>query len=145
MVDFQTGDQSGDDAEDLPPVKDTDEQPAAKKSKRKKRAVGYVYVSTDDEEADTLKDKFWRLTSKSGGKKPPALIAVAHNILNLVYQVLSTGQPYQERGAPPLQENQRQRMIRHHFHRLGKLGIAIPRYVADSFEPKSKTCMPRTQ
>jgi hypothetical protein len=34
-----------------------------------------------------------------------------------------------------MQENQRQRMIRHHFHRLGKLGIAIPRYVADSLYP----------
>jgi transposase len=92
-----------------------------------------------------LKEKFWRLSSKSGGKKPPALIAVAHQILILVYQVLTTGQPYQERGSPPLLENQRQRMIRHHFYRLGKLGIAIPRYVADSERPKPKTCKPRSQ
>jgi transposase len=34
------------------------------------------------------------------------------------------------------------------FHRLGKLGIAIPGYVADSPEPKpkkTKTCKPKTQ
>jgi hypothetical protein len=95
-----------------------------------------------------LKEKFWRLTSKSGGKKAPALIAVAHQLLVLVYQVLDTNQPYQERGTPSLLESQRQRLIRHHFHRLGKLGIAIPRYVAEPLEPKSKksrTCKPKTQ
>jgi transposase len=94
-----------------------------------------------------LKEKFWRLTSKSGGKKAPALIAVAHQLLVLVYQVLDTNQPYQERGTPPLLESQRQRLIRHHFHRLGKLGIAIPRYVAEPLEPKpkkSKSCKPKT-
>jgi transposase len=93
-----------------------------------------------------LKDKFWRLTSKSGGKKPPALMAIAHQLLILVYQVLHTGQPYQERGTSALDETHRQRLIRHHFHRLGKLGIAIPRYVAESPQPhKNKSCRPKTQ
>jgi transposase len=93
-----------------------------------------------------LKEKFWRLTSKSGGKKPPALIAIAHQLMILVYQVLDTGKPYQERGATALDENQKQRLIRHHFHRLGKLGVAIPRYVTPSCDPpKNKTCRPKPQ
>jgi len=43
-----------------------------------------------------LKGKFWRLAAE--GKKR-AIVAVAHNLLVLVYHVLNTGQPYQERGS----------------------------------------------
>lgn len=76
-----------------------------------------------------LKEKFWRITSKSGGKKAPALIAVAHNVLVLIYQVLDTGQPYQDRQPSALDEPRKQRLIRHHIRRLGKLGISVPKYV----------------
>jgi transposase len=73
-----------------------------------------------------LKEKFWRIVSKSRDhNKGPAVIAVAHTLLQLIFQVLSTGKPYEERGLPPLDERQRNRMIRHHVRRLGKLGIAI--------------------
>lgn len=72
-----------------------------------------------------LKDKFWRITTKHAGKKAPAVVAVAHSLLLLVYQVLRTGQPYQPEGGPVLSEQQKQRIIRHHLRRLGKLGIAV--------------------
>lgn len=72
-----------------------------------------------------LKDKFWRITTKSGGKKPPALVAVAHTMLLLIYQVLRTGQPYQDKQAPALDQRQKERMIRHHIRRLGRLGIRL--------------------
>jgi transposase len=72
-----------------------------------------------------LKEKFWRITNRSGGQKAPALIAVAHTLLVLVYQVLQTKEPFADRTAPPLDERQKQRLIRHHIRRLGKLGIAI--------------------
>ena len=75
-----------------------------------------------------LKDKFWRITSKSGGKKAPAIVAVAHTLLLLAYQVLQTHQPFEDRTVPPLNERQKQRLIQHHIRRLGKLGIAIRRY-----------------
>jgi transposase len=71
-----------------------------------------------------LKDKFWRVTARHGGKKPPAVLAVAHVLLILVYQVLKNGKPYQEREAPLLSDHQRERLIRHHIRRLGKLGVA---------------------
>jgi transposase len=79
-----------------------------------------------------IKEKFWRHVSKSGGKKAPALIAVAHTLLKLIYEVLRTGQPFLDRQAPPLNDQQRQRMIRHHIHRLGKLGISVPQYVVSA-------------
>lgn len=72
-----------------------------------------------------LKDKFWTITAKHGGKKGPALIAVAHGILKLVFQVLDSGQPYQDRDLPPLDDKQRDRMIQHHIRRLGKLGVKV--------------------
>jgi transposase len=72
-----------------------------------------------------LKDKFWSLTSRSGGHKAPALIAVAHLMLILIYQVLEQRQPFENRQAPPLPERQKQRMIRHHIRRLGKLGLSV--------------------
>jgi transposase len=92
-----------------------------------------------------LKDKFWRITTKKGGKKGPALIAVAHTLLVLAYRVLSTGEPYQEKGVPPVNERQKQRLIRHHVRRLGKLGIAVSSSrpaTAPSSPPGKKSCRP---
>ena len=72
-----------------------------------------------------LKDKLWRIVTKSGGKKSPAVVAVAHTLLLLAYQVLSTNKPYQDKQAPALEPQQKERMIRHHLRRLGKLGVAV--------------------
>ena len=71
-----------------------------------------------------LKDKFWRLATKKQ-HKAPALVAVAHTLLMLVHQVLTTGIPYQERGQPVLDDKQRNRLIHHHVRRLGKLGVKV--------------------
>src|SRR6266436_4524137 len=72
-----------------------------------------------------IKDKFWRITTKSGGKKASAVVAIAHTLLILIYQALHTGQPYQDKRLPVPDQRQKQRMIRHHIRRLGKLGIAV--------------------
>jgi len=52
-------------------------------------------------------------------------VAIAHTLLILIYQALKTGQPYQDKGMPVLDQSQKQRMIRHHIRRLGKLGVAV--------------------
>ncbi|MCU1235444.1 MAG: transposase, family, partial [Candidatus Solibacter sp.] len=72
-----------------------------------------------------LKEKFWRITTKSKGVKTTALVAIAHNILLLIYEVLRTGKPYQDHNPPPLTEAQKERLIRHHTRRLGKLGVRM--------------------
>ena len=69
-----------------------------------------------------LKDRFWRLAAR--GKKR-ALVAIAHTILVLLYRALATGQGYQERGVVEVNEQKRQKLIRHHMRRLGRLGIAV--------------------
>ena len=68
-----------------------------------------------------LKGKFWRLAAEG---KQKAIVAVAHNLLRLVYHVLSQSQPYQEKGRSILDERQRQKLIRHHVRALGRLGIS---------------------
>jgi len=72
-----------------------------------------------------LKEKFWRLTSKHAGKKAPAVIAVAHQLLMLIYDVLRTGKPYEPKQPPLLNPAQQERLIRHHVRRLGKLGVKV--------------------
>ena len=71
-----------------------------------------------------LKDKFWRIATKKQ-RKAPAAIAIAHTLLTLIYNVLKTDKPYQERGQPVLEEARKQRIIRHHVRRLGRLGIRV--------------------
>jgi transposase len=69
-----------------------------------------------------LKERYWRLATR--GKKR-ALVAIAHTLVVLLYRTLATGQPYQERGSVEVSEPKRQRLIRHHLRRLGRLGIAV--------------------
>lgn len=74
-----------------------------------------------------LRDKFWRIASKGDPKRsrPVAIVAVAHDLLKLAYFVLQRGTPYEEERGKPMTEQQRQRLIKHHLRRLGKLGIAL--------------------
>jgi transposase len=69
-----------------------------------------------------IKGKFWRLAA-IGRKR--ALVAVAHTLLVIVYNVLSQRKPYRETSRPALDERQRRRLIRHHTKCLGKLGISV--------------------
>jgi transposase len=69
-----------------------------------------------------LRDKFWRIAAKS---RPKAVVAIAHDVLVLAYFVLQRGTPYVEQGPVLLSEPQKQRIIRHHIRRLGKLGIRV--------------------
>jgi transposase len=68
-----------------------------------------------------LREKFWRWAV--GGKKK-AVVAVAHGLLLQVYQVLQTQQPLSQAASPPLDEQRRKRIVRHHLRCLGRLGIS---------------------
>lgn len=74
-----------------------------------------------------LRDKFWRIAGRSTANKsrPLAIVAVAHDLLKLACFVLQRGTPYEEDGGKPMSEQQKQRLIRHHIRRLGKLGISF--------------------
>jgi transposase len=79
-----------------------------------------------------LRDRFHKLCCKKGRKS--ALIAVAHALAVMIHRTLSTGLAWQEPGKPQADERKRQRLIRHHVRRLGKLGVAVC-----SLQPESAT------
>lgn len=74
-----------------------------------------------------LRDKFWRIAAKGDPKRsrPIAVVAIAHDLLKLAYFVMQRGTPYEEERGKPMSEQQKQRLIRHHVRRLGKLGIFL--------------------
>lgn len=69
-----------------------------------------------------LSHKFRRIAAKS---QPKAVVAIAHDILVLAYCVLQRGTPYWEKAPAELTDSQKQRIIRHHVRRLGKLGLRV--------------------
>ena len=74
-----------------------------------------------------LREKFWRIASRGEPKRsrPIAVVAIGHDLLKLAYFVLQRGTPYEEKRGSPISEEQKQRLIRHHVRRLGKLGIRL--------------------
>jgi len=74
--------------------------------------------------------RFRRLAPHRGQKR--ALVALGHNLLIVVYQVLSTGQPYRELGSTYHEERTKEARVRHHLRCLRALGALAPG--ADSTE-----------
>lgn len=64
-----------------------------------------------------------RVAARRGNKK--AIVAVAHKILVIVYTVLKTGEPYQERGVPVPDERQKERLIERMQRRIVQLGYKV--------------------
>ncbi len=75
-----------------------------------------------------LKDRFWRLAA---GNRKRALVAIAHALVILIYNALSSGEPYREQGVIEIDEAKRQRLIRHHIRRLGRLGVCFSSRMQD--------------
>lgn len=86
-----------------------------------------------------LRDKFWRIAAKS---RPKAVVAVAHEVLVLAYLVLKRGTAYEPKRGVPMSEAQRERLIRHHVRRLGKLGICVRTSGPSRRGPKSNSALP---
>ena len=71
-----------------------------------------------------LADKFHRLKSRRGHKR--AALAIARKIIESVYRILTTGQPYKDLGSTYLDRRDRDKCILHLLRRLEALGLAIP-------------------
>jgi hypothetical protein len=67
-----------------------------------------------------------------------ANVAMSRNLLMMVYQVLSTGQPYREPDATQLHEMEKRKLVRHHAKRLRELGAdeeRVQQLVHELIEP----------
>ena len=87
-----------------------------------------------------LREKFWRIASRGDAQanRPKAVIAIAHDLVKLAHEVLKRGTPYEEKRGQPMSEQQKQRLIRHHIRRLGKLGIPLRPCPAPGPKPNSR-------
>ena len=63
--------------------------------------------------------QYERLKPRLGHKR--AIVAVAHSLLLVIFQVLSNREPYTGPGANPMPETQVAKLIRHHTRRLKTL------------------------
>jgi transposase len=67
-----------------------------------------------------MQHRYQRLQPRKGHKR--AIVAVAHALVQAVYYVLSTRQPFVDTAEPPRTCAAVHRLIRHHTRRLRKLG-----------------------
>lgn len=88
-----------------------------------KRICVQIAWAASRKKGSFLRARFRRLQSRIGRNK--AIIAVARQILILVYQVLSTDRSYQDLGANFYDLRDRDRAIRHCTSRLEALGFRV--------------------
>ena len=72
-----------------------------------------------------LGERYRRLKKRRGSKR--AALAVAHSILVIYYQMMKTGQEYQEKGEGFFQQTDRAKLERQLVHRLERLGYQVTR------------------
>jgi len=67
--------------------------------------------------------RYQRLIPRTGKKR--AIVAVAHSLLTLIYEILRTKTPYRKAAEEIECERSRQRYVRHHLKALAKLGYIV--------------------
>ncbi len=70
-----------------------------------------------------LRAKYWRIRQRRGHQR--AVIAVAHAILEIGYQMLSTGELYRELGDDFFERRDNQRATQRHLRALERLGYRV--------------------
>lgn len=70
-----------------------------------------------------LGEQYRRLSKRRGSKR--AAVAVGHSILVIFYHMMTTAEPYQEKGVTFFQEADKQRVQAHLVHRLQRLGYQV--------------------
>ena len=88
-----------------------------------KTALVTAAVCASRQRGSYYKDKYHRLRARRGRLR--AAMAIAHKILIAAYHMLAGGVPYRELGEAFLDQQARQRTLRHLLHRLNHLGYDV--------------------
>jgi transposase len=88
-----------------------------------KTALVTAAVCASRQKGSYYKDKYHRLRARRGRLR--AAMAIAHKILIAAYHMLAAGVPYRELGEAFLDQQARQRTVRHLLHRLNYLGYKV--------------------
>ena len=70
-----------------------------------------------------LAAQYRRIAARRGKKRE--LVALAHTILVIIYQILTKREPYRELGGAYFDEHERQRVEQRLAHRLERLGYQV--------------------
>lgn len=76
-----------------------------------------------------LHEQYQRIKARRGAKK--AAVAVAHTMLRIIFYLLTRKEKYQELGANFASTTSKRHQIQRHLNELAKLGLVIPREIAD--------------
>jgi transposase len=84
-----------------------------------------------------LQRDYHRFVKKLGVAK--ASVAIAHQLLKTIYEVLWRGQPYRDERPAEAQERERQKQAKHHARRLQELGAseAVVKQVMEEIQSRS--------
>jgi transposase len=88
-----------------------------------KTALVTAAVGASRQKASYYKDKYHRLKARRGRLR--AAMAIAHKILIAAYHMLAGNVPFHELGNAFLDQQARQRTLRHLLHRLNHLGYDV--------------------
>ena len=70
-----------------------------------------------------LRSKHWRVRSRRGHQR--AVIAVAHALLEIIHQLLGTGEVYTDLGTEFLERRQAEQLARRAVRQLERLGHQV--------------------
>lgn len=82
--------------------------------------VAWAITHTKD---NYLSAFYHRMVRRRG--KAKAIVALAHKVLVIIYHILRTKQPYTDLGTDYFDQQDRERIERHHIRRLEQLGYAV--------------------
>jgi len=82
--------------------------------------VAWAITHTKD---NYLSAFYHRMVRRRG--KAKAIVALAHKVLVIIYHILRTKQPYTDLGTDYFDQQDRERIERHHIHRLEQLGYTV--------------------
>jgi len=88
-----------------------------------KRILVQIAWAASRKKDSFLRLRFMRLQTRIGRNK--AIVAVARQILVLVYHVLATGKPYHDRGTVFYDRYNKEKAIARHTKRLAQLGFLV--------------------
>ena len=70
-----------------------------------------------------LRSKYWRVRGRRGHQR--AVIAVAHSMLEIIHQLLTTGELYTDLGAEFFEKRQAEQLTRRAIRQLERLGHRV--------------------
>jgi transposase len=88
-----------------------------------RRILGEVAWAAIHERDSVFRARYYRLKPRLGAQQ--ALVAIMHQLLKVIYQILKTGELYRELGADYYQHADPQRTVRKLTTRLERLGYTV--------------------